>query len=362
MYPGLSPRRLSALLHHGSEELKDTLSAEARVRRMDRHDEPDRAALRHGSGAVAHQGRSAGDGSYKITGQKIFISAGEHDLAENIIHLVLARIEGAPAGTKGISLFIVPKFMVERRRLARARATAWRAASSKRRWASTATPRACSITTTRSAGWSAKENKGLTAMFTMMNEARLGVRPAGAVARREVAYQNGARLREGPPAGPFADRAEERRRPRRSDHRASRRAPHADGREELHRRRARVRVLDGAARRSAGESPDEAVRQKAGDYMALLTPVLKAYLTDKGFETATDCQQIYGGHGYHRRTRHEPVRARCAHHHDLRRRQRRAGARSCRAQAGGEWRAGGRSRSSTRSMHSSRANDKRRRR
>ena len=80
------------------------------------------------------------DGSYKITGTKIFISAGEHDLAENIIHLVLARIEGAPAGTKGISLFVVPKLHGRRRRRARARATASPAARSKRRWASTATP------------------------------------------------------------------------------------------------------------------------------------------------------------------------------------------------------------------------------
>ena len=79
------------------------------------------------------------DGSYKITGTKIFISAGEHDLAENIIHLVLARIEGAPEGIKGISLFIVPKFLVDEGRRASARATASPAARSKRRWASTAT-------------------------------------------------------------------------------------------------------------------------------------------------------------------------------------------------------------------------------
>ena len=81
-----------------------------------------------------------GDGSYKITGTKIFISAGEHDLTENIVHLVLARIEGAPAGIRGTTLFIVPKFLLERRRLARARATPSPAARSKRRWASTATP------------------------------------------------------------------------------------------------------------------------------------------------------------------------------------------------------------------------------
>jgi alkylation response protein AidB-like acyl-CoA dehydrogenase len=79
---------------------------------MGRHDEPDRAALRHRSRPDPHQGRAAGDGSYKITGQKIWISGGEQDLTENIIHLVLARIEGAPEGIKGISLFVVPKFLV----------------------------------------------------------------------------------------------------------------------------------------------------------------------------------------------------------------------------------------------------------
>ena len=80
------------------------------------------------------------DGSYRITGQKIFISAGDHDLADNIVHLVLARIPGGPAGVKGISLFIVPKFLVEPRRQPRRRATPSPAASSRRRWASTATP------------------------------------------------------------------------------------------------------------------------------------------------------------------------------------------------------------------------------
>ena len=87
------------------------LFAEAHRRRMDRHHEPDRAAMRHRPRPGAHPRDAAGDGSYKITGTKIFISAGEHDLADNIVHLVLARIDGAPAGTKGISLFIVPKFM-----------------------------------------------------------------------------------------------------------------------------------------------------------------------------------------------------------------------------------------------------------
>ena len=112
------------------------LSAEAHVGRMDRHDEPDRAALRHRSRPHQDARRPRnGDGSYAITGQKIFISSGEHDLADNIVHLVLARIEGAPAGMKGISLFVVPKFLPER---APASATASSAARSSTRWAFTA--------------------------------------------------------------------------------------------------------------------------------------------------------------------------------------------------------------------------------
>ena len=129
------------------------------------------------------------DGSYKITGTKIFISAGEHDLAENIIHLVLARIEGAPEGTKGISLFVVPKFLVNARRLARARATASPAARSKHKMGihGNAT---CVMNYDGATGWLiGEENRGLNAMFMMMNEARLGVGVQG-LAQSEVAYQN----------------------------------------------------------------------------------------------------------------------------------------------------------------------------
>ncbi len=112
MYPGLTQGAIAAIQVHGTDGAEADLPAEDDRGPLDRHDEPDRAALRHRPRPAAHQGRAAGDGSYKISGQKIFISAGEHDLAENIVHLVLARIEGAPEGTKGISLFIVPKFLL----------------------------------------------------------------------------------------------------------------------------------------------------------------------------------------------------------------------------------------------------------
>ena len=141
MYPGLTQGAIAALLAHGSPEQKTKYLPKMVDRRLDRHHESHRAALRHRSSACLRtKAVKQADGSYKITGTKIFISAGEHDLAENIIHLVLARIEGAPAGTKGISLFIVPKIHAQAPTARSARATASPAARSKRRWASTATP------------------------------------------------------------------------------------------------------------------------------------------------------------------------------------------------------------------------------
>ncbi len=116
MYPGLTNGAVSAILATGSDELKADLSAQDGLRRMARHDEPDRAAMRHRSRPDPTQAEPQADGSYAITGTKIFISAGEHDLAENIIHLVLAKTPGAPESSKGISLFIVPKFLVDGRR------------------------------------------------------------------------------------------------------------------------------------------------------------------------------------------------------------------------------------------------------
>ena len=140
MYPGLTQGAIAALLVHASDELKKKYLPKmvegdwtGTMNLTEPHCGTDLGLLR--TKAVKQA-----DGSYKITGTKIFISAGEHDLAENIIHLVLARIEGAPAGTKGISLFVVPKIMVEGRRLARRAQRACPAARSKRRWASTATP------------------------------------------------------------------------------------------------------------------------------------------------------------------------------------------------------------------------------
>jgi alkylation response protein AidB-like acyl-CoA dehydrogenase len=156
-----------------------------------RHHEPDRAALRHRSRPdQAPRPCPQQDGSYKITGTKIFISAGEHDLTENIVHLVLARIEGAPEGTKGISLFVVPKFLPDET-ASRASATRVSCGSLEDKMGihGNAT---CVMNYDGATGWLVgEENKGLRAMFTMMNEARLGVGVQG-LAQSEVAYQNAA--------------------------------------------------------------------------------------------------------------------------------------------------------------------------
>lgn len=166
-----------------------------------------------------------GDGSYKISGQKIFISAGEHDLTDNIIHLVLARIEGAPEGVKGISLFIVPKFLVnEDGSLGARNGVSCGKIEEKMGIHANST---CVMNYDEATGWLlGEEHKGLKAMFTMMNEARLGVGLQG-LAISEVSYQNERRLRERPSSGARAFRRESAGKTSRSDHRSPRRSPHA---------------------------------------------------------------------------------------------------------------------------------------
>jgi alkylation response protein AidB-like acyl-CoA dehydrogenase len=242
------------------------------------------------------------DGTYKITGQKIWISAGEHDMAENIIHLVLARIEGAPEGVKGISLFIVPKFIPdadgnpgERNSLVCA------GLEEKMGIHGNAT---CVMAYDEATGWLVGEpNQGLRTMFVMMNEARLGVGLQG-VAIAEAAYQA---------AVAFAtDRLQGRSLTgkKNPDGPADPIIVHPDVRRML---------MDSKALLEGGRAfmlwtalqgdlehggPDEATRQKAKDYMGLMTPVVKAYLTDKGFKICSDAMQVHGGSGF---TEHFPA-------------------------------------------------------
>ena len=296
MYPGLSHGAYSALSQHGTQEQKDkylprlvTGEWTGTMNLTEPHCGTDLGLLRTKAVPV-------GDGSYRISGQKIFISAGEHDLAENILHLVLARIEGAPEGVKGISLFLVPKFLVnDDGSLGNRNGVSCGSLEEKMGIHGNAT---CVLNYDEAIGWLVgEEHKGLRAMFTMMNEARLGVGLQG-LSQSEAAYQNAVayaveRLQgrsltgpkeEGKPADPLI--------------------VHPDIRRMLldvksFNEGARALLLWTALHGDLSHrSDDEKTREFGDDMMALLTPVLKGYFTDRGFMNAVDAQQVYGGHGY----------------------------------------------------------------
>ena len=247
-------------------------------------------------GLVRTRAAPQSDGSYKITGTKIFISAGEHDLAENIVHLVLARVDGAPAGTRGLSLFIMPKFLPAPNGGVGARnAVSCGSIEEKMGIHGNAT---CVMNYDGATGWLVAEpNRGLQAMFTMMNEARLGVGVQG-LAMSEVAYQNAAAYAKERLAGraltgaKFPDKA------------ADPIIVHPDVRRML----MSIRAFNEAARALvvwtalksdiAHRAADAKEKQAADDHLALLTPVIKGLLTDAGFAHAVLAQQVYGGHGY----------------------------------------------------------------
>jgi alkylation response protein AidB-like acyl-CoA dehydrogenase len=237
------------------------------------------------------------DGSYKITGTKIFISSGEHDLAENIIHMVLAKIAGAPDNVKGISLFIVPKFLVNADGSLGARnGVTCGSIEHKMGIHGNST---CVLNYDGATGYLIGEpEKGLAAMFIMMNAARLGVGLQG-LAQAEVAYQNAVAYakdrRQGRALKPENRDAEAK---------ADSLFVHPDIRRMLMEAKAfneaaRALILWGAMQVDLSrKSPEEAERQAADDVVSLLTPVIKGYLTDKGFEAAVNAQQVFGGHGY----------------------------------------------------------------
>jgi acyl-CoA dehydrogenase len=296
MYPGLTQGAIAALLAHASPELKTkylpkmvTGEWTGTMNLTEPHCGTDLGLLR--TKAVKQ-----GDGSYKITGTKIFISAGEHDLSQNIVHLVLARIEGAPAGTKGISLFVVPKVMVgDDGALGARNGVSCGSIEEKMGIHGNST---CVMNYDGATGWLVgEENRGLNAMFTMMNEARLGVGIQG-LALSEVAYQNAAiyakeRLQGRAISGvKYPDKA------------ADPIIVHPDVRRTL----MTIRAFNEAARALvlwtalkgdvAHRSEDAKERQSADDHMGLLTPVIKGVLTDRGFANAVAAQQVFGGHGY----------------------------------------------------------------
>jgi acyl-CoA dehydrogenase len=296
MYPGLTQGAIAALLTHASGQLKAKFLPKmiegvwtGTMNLTEPHCGTDLGLLRSKAAKQA-------DGSYKISGTKIFISAGEHDLSENIIHLVLARIEGAPAGTKGISLFVVPKFLVkDDGSLDASNAVTCGSIEEKMGIHGNST---CVMNYDGATGWLiGEENRGLNAMFTMMNEARLGVGVQG-LALSEVAYQNAAAYAKGRLQGRSISG------PKYPDKAADPIIVHPDVRRIL----MSIRAFNEAARALvmwtalksdvAHRSDDENERQGADDHMGLLTPVIKGVLTDSGFANAVLAQQVFGGHGY----------------------------------------------------------------
>jgi alkylation response protein AidB-like acyl-CoA dehydrogenase len=237
-----------------------------------------------------------GDGSYAITGTKIFISAGEHDLSENIVHLVLARIEGAPAGTKGISLFLVPKVLVnEDGSLGARNGVSCGSIEHKMGIHGNST---CVMNYDGATGWLVGEaNRGLNAMFVMMNEARLAVGVQG-LGQSEVAYQNAVAYAKDRLQGRSLTGAKA------PDKAADPIIVHPDVRRTLMQIRAfnegarALMLWTGLQADILHRSEDAKERQTADDLMGLMTPVVKGVLTDRGFANAVEAQQVFGGHGY----------------------------------------------------------------
>ncbi|WP_353226875.1 acyl-CoA dehydrogenase C-terminal domain-containing protein [Novosphingobium sp.] len=296
MYPGLANGAISAIISKGSPEQQATylpkmISGEwlGTMNLTEPHCGTDLGLLRTRAEPQA-------DGSYAITGTKIFISAGDHDLCENIIHLVLAKTPGAPESSKGISLFIVPKFLVNADGTPGARnAVTVGSIENKMGIHGNAT---CVMNYDGATGFLVGEEcKGLAAMFIMMNAARLGVGMQG-LAQAEVAYQNAVVY-----AG---DRRQGRALtgPAEPSQKADLLFVHADVRRMLMDAKTftegmRALCLWGALQVDLShDSPTEDERQAADDVISLLTPVIKGYGTDMGYKTATDMQQIWGGHGY----------------------------------------------------------------
>jgi len=291
MYPGLTHGAVAALMTKGSEELKAAylpqLVSGEWLGTMALTEPQSGTDL----GLIRTRAEPIGDGSYSITGEKIFCSGGEQDLTENIIHLVLARLPDAPGGSRGSSLFVVPKVLPDGTR----NTLTCTGIEHKMGVHGSAT---CAMSFEGATGWLVgAENEGLAAMFIMMNAARLSCGNQG-VAQAELAYQKASAY------------ARDRRQGRALASRAGSAAPsepiivHPDVRRLLMDARAftegmRALVLWTALQIDLSHADRrEQERQQAEELVSLLTPVIKGFGTDRGFETAVAMQQVYGGHGY----------------------------------------------------------------
>ena len=296
MYPGLTAGAVGAILSKGSPELQAVylpkLISNEWLGTMNLTEPQCGTDL----GLIRTKAEPQVGGSYAITGTKIFISAGEHDLTDNIVHLVLAKTPGAPDSSKGISLFIVPKVLVNSDgSLGERNAVSCGSLEHKMGIHGNAT---CVMNYDGATGWIVgEENKGLAAMFIMMNAARLGVGIQG-LAQAEVAYQNAVLY------------AQERRQgraltgPAEPQEKADTLFVHPDVRRMLMDAKAftegmRALYLWGSLQVDlVHKAGSEEERQAADDLLSLLTPVIKGYGTDKGFDTCVQMQQVFGGHGY----------------------------------------------------------------
>ncbi len=292
MYQGLTHGAASAILAHGTDAQKakwlpNMVSCEwtGTMNLTEPHCGTDLGLMRT-------KAEPQSDGSYKISGQKIFISAGEHDMADNIVHLVLAKITGAPEGIKGVSLFIVPKFMVDDDGNIGARnGVSCGKIEEKMGIHGNST---CVMNYDEATGYLlGQEHKGMRAMFTMMNEARLGVGMQG-LAQADVAYQNALEYAKDRLQGRDVTGVKN------PDGPADPLIVHPDIRRSLMDQKsfaegARAFILWGATmidRAHRGQDQD------ADGLISLLTPVIKGFLTDQGYDMTVKAQQVYGGHGY----------------------------------------------------------------
>jgi alkylation response protein AidB-like acyl-CoA dehydrogenase len=296
MYPGLSHGAYEALHAHGTDEQKamylPRLTSGQWTGTMcltEPHCGTDLGMLR--SKAVPQ-----GDGTYRITGQKIFISAGEHDLAENIVHLVLARLPDAPSGSKGISLFVVPKFMPNADGSLGARNTLY-CGGLEHKMGIHGNATAQIVLDDAVGTLVGQPHKGLAAMFVMMNAARLGV-GMQSQGLTEVAYQNAVAYAK--------DRIQMRSLSgvKSPEQPADPIIVHPDVRKMLLTARAYAEggralcVWTALQLDKELSSDDETVRRDCADMVALVTPIVKAFITDNAWIATSSCMQVFGGHGY----------------------------------------------------------------
>ncbi|MRI31718.1 acyl-CoA dehydrogenase [Endozoicomonas sp. OPT23] len=292
MYPGLSHGAMNTLEAHGTEEQKQEyltkmVSGEwtGTMCLTESHCGTDLGMLRT-------KAEPQENGSYKISGTKIFISAGEHDMAENIVHIVLARLPGAPAGTKGISLFIVPKYLPGQ--IGESNGVSCGSIEHKMGIHGNAT---CVMNFDNATGFLiGPENRGLNCMFTFMNTARLGTGIQG-LSHGEIAFQGALRYARERLQGRSLSGAKNPEGP------ADTIIVHPDVRRMLLTIKSltegnRALLYYTAKKADLLHHPDESIREKADKELGFLTPIVKAFMTETGFESANHGVQCYGGHGF----------------------------------------------------------------